>query len=456
MKKYLKYIIIFLLIILLCIVIIITLNNLLKLNGDSNITISYGKKYEELGATYKIFNKDFSNKIKIENNIKDKIGTYKVSYNIKILFFHIKKDRIVNIIDDEKPIITLNGNNIVNICPNTEYTEEGYIAYDNYDKDITSKVNVIKDNNIIKYSVVDSSNNLTEITREIIEKDDISPEITLNGKDIVYLKRGSKYIEQGITIKDNCDTNLDYTTESNLNISKTGTYEIKYIVKDSSSNVSSITRKIIVYSDETGNGVIYLTFDDGPSISGSTKKILDTLKAEDVKATFFVTGYPNYELLKREYDEGHTIALHTTSHNYSKIYSSVENYFNDLYAIQNYVEKSIGVKSYIMRFPGGSNNTVSNSYNYGIMNTLTNMVVNKGFTYFDWNVSASDAGGCTTSSCVYNSIINGLSKSRVNVVLIHDTKMYSADALSDVIKYAKENNYVFKKIENSTSPVRFK
>ena len=456
MKKYLKYIIIFLLIILLCIVIIITLNNLLKLNGDSNITISYDKKYEELGATYKIFNKDFSNKIKIENNIKDKIGTYKVGYDIKILFFHIRKDRIVNIIDDEKPIITLNGNNIVNICPNTEYTEEGYIAYDNYDKDITSKVNVIKDNNIIKYSVVDSSNNLTEITREIIEKDDISPEITLNGKDIVYLKRGSKYIEQGITIKDNCDTNLDYTTESNLNISKTGTYEIKYIVKDSSSNVSSITRKIIVYSDETGNGVIYLTFDDGPSISGSTKKILDTLKVEDVKATFFVTGYPNYELLKREYDEGHTIALHTTSHNYSKIYSSVDNYFNDLYAIQNYVENSIGIKSYIMRFPGGSNNTVSNSYNYGIMNTLTNMVVNKGFTYFDWNVSASDAGGCTTSSCVYNSIINGLSKSRVNVVLIHDTKMYSADALSDVIKYAKENNYVFKKIENSTSPVRFK
>lgn len=456
MKKYLKYLIIFLLIILLCIVIIITLNNLLKLNGDSNITISYGKKYEELGATYKIFNKDFSNKIKIENNIKDKIGTYKVGYDIKILFFHIRKDRIVNIIDDEKPIITLNGNNIVNICPNTEYAEEGYIAYDNYDKDITSKVNVIKDNNIIKYSVVDSSNNLTEITREIIEKDDISPEITLNGKDIVYLKRGSKYIEQGITIKDNCDTNLDYTTESNLNISKTGTYEIKYIVKDSSSNVSSITRKIIVYSDETGNGVIYLTFDDGPSISGSTKKILDTLKAEDVKATFFVTGYPNYELLKREYDEGHTIALHTTSHNYSKIYSSVDNYFNDLYAIQNYVENSIGIKSYIMRFPGGSNNTVSNSYNYGIMNTLTNMVVNKGFTYFDWNVSASDAGGCTTSSCVYNSIINGLSKSRVNVVLIHDTKMYSADALSDVIKYAKENNYVFKKIENSTSPVRFK
>ena len=456
MKKYVKYIIILLIIIFLCVVVLIILNNSLKLNGKSNITISYGSEYLEEGATYKVLNKDLSNKIKIKNNIKDNIGTYKVNYEVDILFLHIKKDRIVNIIDDEKPIIELKGDTKVNICPNTEYVEEGYTAYDNYDKDITSKVNVIKDNNIIKYSIVDSSNNLTEITREIIEKDDISPEITLNGKDIVYLKRGSKYIEQGITIKDNCDTNLDYTTPPPPPTSKTGKYEIKYIVKDSSSNVSSITRKVIVYSDESGNGVIYLTFDDGPSISGSTKKILDILKEENVKATFFVTGYPNYELLKREYDEGHTIALHTTSHNYSKIYSSVENYFNDLYAIQNYVEKSIGVKSYIMRFPGGSNNTVSNSYNYGIMNTLTNMVVNKGFTYFDWNVSAADAGGCTTSSCVYNSIVNGLSKSRVNVVLIHDTKMYSADALSDVIKYAKENNYVFKKIDSSTNPVRFK
>ena len=121
----------------------------LKLNGKSNITISYGSEYLEEGATYKVLNKDLSNKIKIKNNIKDNIGTYKVNYEVDILFLHIKKDRIVNIIDDEKPIIELKGDTKVNICPNTEYVEEGYTAYDNYDKDITSKVNVIKENNII-------------------------------------------------------------------------------------------------------------------------------------------------------------------------------------------------------------------------------------------------------------------------------------------------------------------
>lgn len=456
MKKYVKYIIILLIIILLCVVALIILNNSLKLNGKSNITVSYGSEYSEEGATYKVLNKDFSNKIKIKNNIKDNIGTYKVNYEVDILFLHIKKDRIVNIIDDEKPIIELKGDTKVNICPNTEYIEEGYTATDNYDKDITSNVKVIKEDNIIKYSVTDSSNNYYEITREITELDDVSPTITLKGKETIYLKKGSKYLEQGLNITDNCDENLEYTTESNLNTNVSGTYEIKYIVKDKSNNTSTITRKVIVYNDDNSNGTIYLTFDDGPSVSGSTKKILDILKNENVKATFFVTGYPNYELLKREYDEGHTIALHTTSHDYSKIYSSTDNYFNDLYNIQNYVEKLIGVKTYIMRFPGGSNNTVSNNYNYGIMNKLTSMVLDKGFTYFDWNVSASDAGGCTTSTCVYNSIINGLSKSRVNVVLIHDTKMYSALALSDVIKYAKENNYTFKKLEYSTNPIRFK
>ena len=89
MKKYVKYIIILLIIIFLCVVVLIILNNSLKLNGKSNITISYGSEYLEEGATYKVLNKDLSNKIKIKNNIKDNIGTYKVNYEVDILFLHI-------------------------------------------------------------------------------------------------------------------------------------------------------------------------------------------------------------------------------------------------------------------------------------------------------------------------------------------------------------------------------
>ncbi len=70
--------------------------------------------------------------------------------------------------------------------------------------------------------------------------------------------------------------------------------------------------------------IAYLTFDDGPS-GVITPQILEILKREEIKATFFVLGsrvelYP--ELVKREYEEGHYIANHGYSHVYTSIYSS--------------------------------------------------------------------------------------------------------------------------------------
>lgn len=72
--------------------------------------------------------------------------------------------------------------------------------------------------------------------------------------------------------------------------------------------------------------VAYLTFDDGPS-SNITPKVLDVLKEEGVKATFFVLGQnvkTHPEQLKRIYEEGHYIANHSYTHKYSKIYASVD------------------------------------------------------------------------------------------------------------------------------------
>ena len=89
------------------------------------------------------------------------------------------------------------------------------------------------------------------------------------------------------------------------------------------------------------------------------------------------------------------------------------------------------------------------------MKTLREQVEEKGFTYFDWNVSSGDAGECVTSSCVYNSVIKGLSKKRANIVLMHDIKMFTADALRDIIKYGKANGYTFEAITSSTTPVHF-
>ena len=140
------------------------------------------------------------------------------------------------------------------------------------------------------------------------------------------------------------------------------------------------------------------------------------------------------------------------------IYESVDNYFNDLTNIQNKVFKITGKKSFIIRFPGGSSNTVSKKYQLGIMSKLVNEVQNKGYHYFDWNIASGDAGGVKSSKEVYNNVIANLSKNRENIILMHDfeNNYYTLNAIEDIIHYGKENGYIFKKITLDTPIVTHK
>lgn len=103
--------------------------------------------------------------------------------------------------------------------------------------------------------------------------------------------------------------------------------------------------------------VVYLTFDDGPSKS-VTPHILETLKKNDVKATFFVLGtmvnyYPG--IVKQEYEEGHYIANHGYSHVYSKIYENEEAFMNEVNQTEELIKEAIGDENYnshLVRFPG--------------------------------------------------------------------------------------------------------
>lgn len=456
-----KIILIVLSVIILIIVLLIIFYSIfsssLKIIGKEKVQIEYQEEYKDLGAKFKIFNIDLTKKIKVKNNINNKkIGSYKVVYSVRYFIFNIKKTRIVSVVDKIEPVINLKGEDTVSICPNATYNEEGYEAIDEYDGDITSKVkrSVTPDGNIL-YEVNDSSGNKVEKIRKIISEDKTSPKLKLKGNSTIYVKVNSGYNDLGVEVTDNCDVKVNVETKNYVNINSTGRYTIEYIATDSSGNTASISRNVIVYSNE-GTGVVYLTFDDGPSSTGSTEKILNILKNEGVKATFFVTsGGPDY-LIKREYDEGHRVALHTSTHDYSYVYSSVDNYFSDLLTVKNRVYRITGYSANIIRFPGGSNNTVSNRYYNGIMDILTNEVINKGYTYFDWNVSSGDAGICYSSDCVYNNVVNSLSKNRINVVLMHDIKSYTADALKDIIDYCKLNGYTFKVIDENTTPIRFK
>lgn len=439
-------------------VIVFVLNHSVVLKGDKYVTISLNERYEEEGATNSFNNS--SEHIHIKGQVDNtKVGTYRIEYKSNIFGYEMKKYRYVEVVDRESPVIELEGSDEVKICPTAKYKEEGFKAYDAYDGDLTSKVERVEDGDTIKYSVLDSSNNSYTKIRYIKRVDKEKPSIKLKGNTTLYVLLGNSYDEAGYIVSDNCDEDVSVKVTGNVDTSKEGTYELVYTATDSSNNSVSVKRYVKVRERSTvsnNTGVIYLTFDDGPS-SSSTPKVLDILEKKDVKATFFVINHDSSldYLIKRAYDSGHTVALHGYTHDYAKIYSSKENFYADLKLISDKVERITGEKSMIMRFPGGGSNTVSRKYKKGIMTELTKEVVEKGYHYFDWNVSSGDAGGAKNSNDVYKNVINGLRPNRNNIILMHDfSNSKTVGALEAIIDYGLANGYIFDKIDMTTPMVR--
>lgn len=203
------------------------------------------------------------------------------------------------------------------------------------------------------------------------------------------------------------------------------------------------------------NKTIYLTFDDGPSYL--TEKILNILKQENVPATFFLTSrqIDKYkDVVKRMQAENHTVALHTSTHIYSYVYSSEDNYFNDLNQIRMQIYQITGQKPRIVRLPGGSSNTISKKYNQGIVTRITNILTEKDFYYFDWNIDSEDANGNQTKESIYSNVTNKIHNG-TNIILMHDsaTKQTTVEALPYIIQYAKANGYTFAKITKNTPAI---
>lgn len=428
------------------------------LNGKQTMTLQINTDYEEPGYKTTLFNKDITEKTQIESNLNtNKIGEYSIVYKINYNNKNYTKTRTIKVVDNQKPVISLLGEGTLEVCPNENYIETGYIALDKYDGNITNKVKIEQKNDQITYSVENSIGNKYMTTRNIIKKDSTKPTIELYGKQIMTLYLGDNYIEEGYIAKDNCDGDLtnNVIVDSNLNTNKEGNYKITYKVKDKSGNEESIERYIDILKEPNSNEkIIYLTFDDGPS--NTTPKILDILKEENIKATFFViNSYDKYdEIIKRAFFEGHTIGLHSYSHKYREIYKTEENYFNDLELINEKVEKITGTKSQIIRFPGGSSNTIAKK---GLMKKLTKSTKEKGYTYFDWNIASNDTSNIS-SKRIYNKIINQLKKYNynTNVILMHDfaNNNKTLKALKDIIKYGKENGYRFEKITEWTPQIK--
>ncbi len=293
------------------------------------------------------------------------------------------------------------------------------------------------------------------IEKETKIEDNVAPKISLNGDENLVLNSISEYKEYGVTAIDDVDGDLTNKVEIKREKLSNTQYQVKYSVTDSAGNDSETVIRKISIKDNNPNkkGVIYLTFDDGPS-SDITPKILDVLKRENVKATFFTINFSeeNEAIVKREVNEGHTIGIHGYSHEYSQIYSSDEAYMNNILKLQEKIKNVTGVTTKYTRFPGGSSNTISKKYSKGIMTRMTQKLLADGFYYYDWNVSGEDAASAKTKEEVYNNVINELSKSRANIVLLHDfgKSEKTLEALPDIINYGKQNGYTFENITEQT------
>lgn len=206
--------------------------------------------------------------------------------------------------------------------------------------------------------------------------------------------------------------------------------------------------------DLAGDKTIFLTFDDGPS--PGSDKLLEILRKREVKATFFVNGKSNRllnEKLRRIADEGHSIGMHSYSHRYNVIYSSMENFLDDFYRNYLYIKTETGKAPELLRFPGGSIN-IFNVSNY---QSLIAEVLRRGFIYYDWNVSAGDAmAGATTQSIVDN-VVNGVHLCwGPAIVLMHDNgKPELQGALGQIIDRLKGEGYEFRPLDNSIKPPMF-
>ncbi|MCR4429674.1 MAG: polysaccharide deacetylase [Tepidanaerobacteraceae bacterium] len=206
--------------------------------------------------------------------------------------------------------------------------------------------------------------------------------------------------------------------------------------------------------------VIYLTFDDGPS--KNTPQILDILKKYDVKATFFVIGNNTEfgkEMYKRIVSEGHGIGNHTYSHKYEIIYSSKEAYIEDTEKLNKLILESTGVKPDIIRFPGGSNNHVC--WKYGgrdFMEKLISEMQAKGYDYFDWDVSSTDASRAELGKQeIIDAVIKGVGRRQKAIVLMHDSaqKETTVEALPEIIKKLKDAGYSFKILKKGSYTSHF-
>ncbi|PEV45124.1 peptidoglycan-N-acetylglucosamine deacetylase [Bacillus thuringiensis] len=198
--------------------------------------------------------------------------------------------------------------------------------------------------------------------------------------------------------------------------------------------------------------VVYLTFDDGPG--KYTANLLDILKKNNVKATFFLIG-DNVKmfsgLVKREQLENHYIGMHSMTHDYKKLYTNKE-YVKEMKEDQSLIKSVIGNSPKLTRPPYGSMP--------GLNESLRGEVVRNNMKVWDWTIDSLDwkynkVPVNTAATKIVQNVLAGATSSN-EIILMHDIHPQSVAAVPEIIKGLKEKGYEFESYdENNHFPINF-
>ncbi len=414
----------------------------INLHGSEAITIEYGEEYKDSGASVEFQNRVFPF-LRLEEDLEaegtvdpDMPGEYVLTYRASRRNMSAEASRIVTVRAPENDLSYL----------------YSWAANPTQEKALLADP-----------SAVESGNGDSQ--EQPIQGDRERPVIHLYGGSPLTVYREIGWKDAYLATD---DTDGDITgkveVEGSFDPTTVGTYQLTYRVADRYGNQQTAVRTIHVqdfpkentkkeYTDEEIH-TIFLTFDDGPG--PHTERLLDILAAHEAKVTFFVTnGWSNYaSCIKREAEEGHAIAVHTSSHKYSNIYANDDAFWNDYNAIQNVIKEQTGCTTRLMRFPGGVSNTVSKKYCSGIMTRLANEATQRGYWYYDWNIVSGDAGETRDSAEIYRYMTEGVvkatQKKEPSIVLCHDIHEFTVNAMEDFLTWGEQNGYQFKPLEYGT------
>ncbi len=262
---------------------------------------------------------------------------------------------------------------------------------------------------------------------------------------IVGIKKNNMDNNKDIQVAKILDVNINIDTAIKIRQEKQEKEKLKNKDPLSQEQIEKISK---IYTANDGKRV-FLTFDDGPSKT-VTPLILDLLKKENIKATFFVLGYNaerNPEILKRVYAEGHYIANHGYSHKYNEIYNSVDTVIYEYNKTEQCIKNALDNQNYnsrVFRFPGGS---VGGKYNQ-IKQEAKEVLKQNNVAFLDWNALSNDSAGAHTKEDIMDNITKTVGEKNNVVILMHDAsdKILTYETLQDVINFLKNKGYMFKNL----------